>query len=771
MAHGILIDEPSLEEFIQNSIYQSSQFETGANLAKVLLGDKTVEFVSKRIVPAWGKHALYLLNSRMPSGYLLINSEIFTSFPQLPHTLPTPDQVLQIFQRICRLATKRWNNFPLSASESWMRDSEIGIVFPFPIFQYTNFRVAIKQGYRDQRIEKRHGKKILFAFAGNRSDNISPDSNHLSLYSRSFEELIQIRMKVQDKIEQTDKTPTDFGSHSLILAEEIKKPIRYQDFDKWINRLTAIQKRFVTSEEKGPFRIEGPAGTGKTLCLILRAWQLCVRAESHGEECRVLFVSHSDETKTAISFVFDVLGEAKFHSRNKEMFLQTIELCTLQQWCGSLLGPKEITNSQYLDQDALSAKKLRQQFLLDLLKTRLNEDKRSLEYLSPQCKSFFIDENLEYTGEILQHEVGVMIKGRAGQDLDKYLELPKLAYGLPAYSQNDRRFIFSIYRRYQEFLNDMGVYDTDDIVLSALGKLDTPIWRRRRIKEGFDFVIIDETHLFNLNELALFHHVLRQSGQPAIAFSIDRSQAPGERGITTRMVREILTGNPDKDLEINTSVVFRSSPQIVRLAEAITAEGASLFTTFENPLINVSSVITSVDETKTVDPVIWKCPNDEQMIDFAIARVFELCKTIGGRRSDFLLVATNEDLLTLMRKILSESKEGYVEILQRGDLETVEKGSRGNQYIISHPDFVGGLEFKGVFILGVDEGRVPPTANSVTAESKHFLSFKSCNRLYVSVTRARLVVELFYSSERGVSNLLASALDSEVLIEKSLLKP
>jgi hypothetical protein len=76
---------------------------------------------------------------------------------------------------------------------------------------------------------------------------------------------------------------------------------------------------------------------------------------------------------------------------------------------------------------------------------------------------------------------------------------------------------------------------------------------------------------------------------------------------------------------------------------------------------------------------------------------------------------------------------------------------------------VGGLEFKAVLIVGVDESRVPPTEGIVKEESRHFLEFKACNRLYVAISRARLRVELLMSKERGRSKLLEHAVHVEAI--------
>jgi hypothetical protein len=495
---------------------------------------------------------------------------------------------------------------------------------------------------------------------------------------------------------------------------------------------------------------------------MLRAYFLCQEAEKAGKECRVLFIAHSEATRNAIEIMLSSLNE-KSYIRSRDDFAQSIELFTLQEWCGKLLGAKDVSNAQYLDQDALQAKELRKDFIKDIVTECKTKESEAFAYLSENCREFFQSENVEYIAEILQHEIGIMIKGRASESLDAYIGLPQLAYGLPVQIENDRRFVFSLYKRYQKVLNDYGAFDTDDIVLTALGSLDTPIWRRRRATEGYDAVIIDETHLFNLNELSVFHFLVRDLQTPQIIFSIDRSQAPGERGITTKMVKEILAGAARDEVETKTIVIFRCAPEIVKLAEAITAAGATLFTTFENPLLDVFPVLLATDEAGAEAPVYWECANDADMCTLAVHRASQLCNELKCPESDVVIIAMTENLLLPMRSALQGGNRKFIEILRRGDLETVQRGQKERAVFLSHPDYVGGLEFKAVLIVGVDEGRVPPTEGVIRKESRHFLEFKACNRLYVAISRARLRVELLMSKERGRSKLLEHAIHIDAI--------
>lgn len=765
MSYMILVDEQALKECVESSIYQSEHFEAGERLARALCGDTSVTIISQRLVPHWTKDTLYLLQSRTETGYLLFDASVFPNVPQVTQKDGMVADRLVVFQRVCRFALKVWNCLTLSSPmEKWSTKTDCGVVFPFPKSKQTGFRISVRKGYEHRRSTLRHGSRHLFAFAAG-TDEVTSNADHERSYKRAFEGLSDVRTSIEVHIHKVESIPQDHGYHPLVLSGTGHGSIRYQEYDKWLPRLTAEQSNFVTSSTNLPQRVEGPAGTGKTLCLLLRAHHLCRVAAQQQTRCKLLFVSHNDATRDAVRVMLHTLGDPDY-LRDSNDFAQSIEVRTLQEWCGNLLGERDLAQTQYLDQDAIQAKEMRKLLIKDIVSARREKDKTAFEYLSKRCRALFEDENADYLAELLQHEIGVMIKGRASEDIDQYVRLPHLSYCLPAETENDRRFVYALYKEYQRVLNESGVFDTDDIVLTALGRLDTPIWRRRRMTEGYDAIIIDETQLFNLNELSVFHFLLRDIQRPQIVFSIDRSQAPGERGITTKMVREVLTGTNAKDHETRTKLIFRCAPEIVKLAEAVTSAGATLFTTFENPLVDASTLLLASDEAAATVPVYWQCGNDLQMCKWATSRVAHLCNDLKCPPSDVLIVGTSEGLLPMIIQSMNAQSIRHVEILRRGDLETVRRGEQQGAVIISHPDYVGGLEFKAVLIVGVDEGRVPPTEGAIKEESRHFLEFKACNRLYVAISRARLCVEMFFSAQRGPTSLLEHAKAIDALVMK-----
>jgi hypothetical protein len=761
MQHCVLVDEQAIRECVEGQIYQSVLFEAGQSLARALGGCREVGFVSPRLFVRWEKNTLYILRSRAKAGYLLISGSALMNAPQPSGKGDEGSDLLHVFQRICRFALKRWNNMPLVApSEQWLADRSTGVIFPFPRSRSTGFRISVALGPPIQRVEKRHGTKILFAYAGGTAEAALTDEQ-TGVYRAAFEGLSDVRSTVESEVAKASDVPSDPGYHPLILRATPVSPIPFQSYDRWISRLTMEQAAFVLSTSDLPQRVEGPAGTGKTLCLMLRAHFICQEASAKNSECRVLFVAHSEATRNSIEILLSaVCGDKYLNKAGDER--QSIEVCTLQEWCGKFIGEREVGSAQYLDQDAMQAKSLRKELIKEIVVEMRGSFPSVSKYLSKECVEFFEGENVEYIADLLQHEIGVMIKGRAGELLESYLALPPVRYGLPAITEHDRRFVFHVYTRYQDVLKGYGSFDTDDIVLTAIGSLDTPIWRRRRPSEGYDAVLIDETHLFNLNELSIFHMITRRVECPRIIFSIDRSQAPGERGITTKMVREVLSPKSESGDDATVKVLFRCSPPIAKLAEAVTAAGAALFTTFENPLVDYVSLATVRDEEVCEIPKYWECVSDAEMVSFVVARHKKLKRDLKCQSNDILLVGTTAELVTRLRDAVVASGQRCVEIVRRGDLEVVQ-GEQGEAVFVAHPDYVGGLEFVGVLIAGVDDGRVPLADGVVKEESKHFLSFKACNQLYVAVTRARSRVELFMSKERGRSTLMAHAISTSVL--------
>lgn len=381
------------------------------------------------------------------------------------------------------------------------------------------------------------------------------------------------------------------------------------------------------------------------------------------------------------------------------------------------------------------------------------------------------DEEDEAKVTLIQHEISVVIKGRARESLSTYKKIPAITNGLPVKTEADKALIWKIYEYYRDQLVVGGQFDTDDFVITTLSQLSTPIWRRRRSRDGFDMIFVDETHLFNMNELSIFHHLTKSENQFPIAFAVDRSQAIGDRGwaddidVTSLMP---LTKECGAGTVVNVSGIFRCSPDIVNLAFSITSSGASLFTNFQDPMQLAHSNMTFEEEKRAQHPTYIDFSTDEQMIIGAFQAAERMRKSMSSSRGDIVIVAFNEELFyKLKNQALAKNKP--IEILKhRGDFEVMRRAQSISRFVLSLPDYVGGLEFDGVVLVGVDDGRVPPSSPQHHAQSRAYMTFASHNRLYVAVTRARYQVSVLGVQARGPSSILRSALNTGAITRISL---
>ena len=126
------------------------------------------------------------------------------------------------------------------------------------------------------------------------------------------------------------------------------------------------------------------------------------------------------------------------------------------------------------------------------------------------------------------------------------------------------------------------------------------------------------------------------------------------------------------------------------------------------------------------------------------------------------LVAFTDALFRQAEAYASAHNKPTELLKQRGDTDAVRRAKQSGRFVLSTPEYIGGLEFEGVILIGVDDGRVPPSKTMDSVDSANYLSYVSHNRLYVAITRARYRVEVLIVNERGPSPLLQSAIASGV---------
>jgi hypothetical protein len=672
---------------------------------------------------------------------------------------------LLYFQRGLRFAIKYWQSAILSISEKVISGSSKGVIFPFPISRRTDIRLVIDLAPDSDRLTRR-GKagRYLLVFAAEEGEAAGKAEVKLGTFRRFLDDLDSKQEELTASESETDRISIA-GLSSTMLGEIDGKVDPHQAYDTWLHLLTTDQRNFVTSDLVAPKRIDGPAGSGKTVSLSLSATHSMIVAEKAGVDHQAIFITHSEASRRSIETILMSMGGDRFMTTQPSS--RRLQVMTLQGYCADILR-QEISATELVDPDALDAKLLQVMYVEEALRLAKAELPTFERFMSEDFKEYLEQEEQELKVSMLKHEIAVVIKGRSKESFDIYKRVPPLSTGLPIKNEADKGFVWRVYERYREQLEIGGQFDTDDVVLTALSQLSTPIWRRRRARYGFDAVFVDETHLFNMNELSVFHHITKSDVQFPIAFAVDRSQAIGDRGWVNDIDASVLVPGA-KNLQTNKTdlrSIFRSSPDIVNLAFTITSSGANLFTNFEDPLLKAHSNMNYEEEKKAETPFYRDYATDEVMIDSAFTVADEMRSSMATSRGEIAIIAFTEDLFAGLQREAATCGRPVEVLKQRNDNELTNRAKATGRFVLSLPDYVGGLEFDGVVLVGVDEGRVPPTLTSQRSESKAYVTFSAHNRLYVAISRARYRVAILGTKERGASSVLGAAFASLALTKE-----
>ncbi len=753
----IFITYEAIERFASDRFLQSSENEVSNALCQILRL-KSFDWFHNRIHLHKCEKGLvfYTPESSYTKG-LLFDLATFNGF--------SDDQdnrtVINIFQKTIKYAVRYFENLPLASCDRNLPDKPIAIIYPNPFVAALNVPKIVVD--RNSSKYQKKGLNYLTVY------DYSTDSKRFQVsftsLNKAYEEVrsLNFRDLVKEEVKQVS---TIRGFQTTILEYQETNIDSNVGFDNWLNYyLTDVQKNFVCSDIEGPERLEGAAGTGKTLCLILRCIYLLKKSVEENREFHVVFFTHSLSTKEHIERVFrcnweffDICLEKSDESRQK----QSIKIITLQEWSAEHLGTNSISDSEYLDKDASESKVMQIMYIEQAYNTIKNDLWEGTFDLvcSERFKNFINHTPIESILELIRQEISILIKGRASGDFDKYRSIVRPKYSLPLIEDADYRFVFMVFNKYQKALEKIGQYDSDDITLTALGQVDTPIWNRRRIRDGYDVCVIDETHLFNINELSVFHFVNKpydenNGARPKIIFAIDKSQSSGDWGIDDVSISSALRFTENDNKQFNT--VFRSSPDIVNLAYNILTSGATMFTNFENPLSYSSFNFVKEDEMKAIRPQYTLVNDDDDAIVKGVEWAERYCSEHKSPKNHVLIIGTNEILVSQIRKYLEAHNKPFEILQSRSDERAMRKAQEGNKFIISQIDYVGGLEFDSVVIIGVDDGRVPPTKTS-QSEAYHVISYAWHSRMYVAVTRAKYAVKILGDQSRGVSPLLYTSI-------------
>jgi DNA helicase-2/ATP-dependent DNA helicase PcrA len=272
-------------------------------------------------------------------------------------------------------------------------------------------------------------------------------------------------------------------------------------FDKEYERLNLGQKQAVDTVE-GPVMVVAGPGTGKTQVLGMRVANILKK--THAKPSNILCLTFSTSGATAMrERLRDLIGPDAY----------AVTVSTVHGFCASLITRNAPTFSDW------SAKKQ----ISDLEKYQGMQ--KIIDEVSGNTALINPKNPYERIPAILGRISDCKREGKNLKDLlkvaDQYDDAmsSKSKSGTKAHAKNllsakkFREFI-DLFRRYAEFLDEKGLYDYDDMILTVLKVLNAEDWLLQGLQERYQYILVDEAQDLNGAQWAVIDRLTTYDDSP-----------------------------------------------------------------------------------------------------------------------------------------------------------------------------------------------------------------------------------------------------------------
>lgn len=374
---------------------------------------------------------------------------------------------------------------------------------------------------------------------------------------------------------KNDASYVSLGGAIDLGATTFDAVVRHKAYSEWLDNLNLQQRQFLAHRGDHSVKLRGPAGSGKTLALSIKALSELYAAEE--KLTRILFVTHSWAMAEQIDHILNAIDEK---SRASE-----ISVFPLVEIAKSILPRSQSTKTSVLGDDSYTGKSEQLRRISNIL-----EDLRKSEWplFSLGCSTEF-KKRVESSFETpkwnslvwdIMHEFSAVLGAASifpGVNAErKYFAIERMDWMMPLFNEGDKRFVLRAYSEYVNGLKSIKMLTVDQLVNDLLNYLETFAWNYRRDDEGYDLIFVDEFHLFSEQERQVLNYLNRDaSAFPRLYMALDPRQSPYEVYVNFPIseVTSHQSGQAERDLgEVNSfdlTKVHRFSPQILELVKFI----------------------------------------------------------------------------------------------------------------------------------------------------------------------------------------------------------
>ncbi len=465
--------------------------------------------------------------------------------------------------------------------------------------------------------------------------------------------------------------------------------------DVWRVYLHPRQRTLARARTKGPMRVTGGAGTGKTVVALHRAAFL-VREVYTKPDDRVLF------TTFTVNLALD-----------------------LRRQIEKLLEPHELARVEIRNIDALASEYLRSRGEPMRLATSEAQERAWSDVMNVYAVDGF---GLEFC----KSEWRDVVQAQDLRDEEAYVRAVRLSRGLPL-GRRERRLLWPLLRAYRQELQDRGIAEAVEILRHARELVEAAPGPPR-----YRAVVVDETQDFSLEALRLVR-ALAGPERPDDLFLVGdahqriygRPVALGSAGINVR-------GRRSQELRLN----YRTTAAICRWS--LGALGREEVDDLDE---GVASRRGHVSLREGQPPSVHRFEDAAEETAFVVAEVKRLLA--AGTPPEAICITARRSFA--LRDRFLDALE--VEHIPADILDREEPRHPSVRLATMHR--IKGLEFPVVFVVSVNEDEVPLRTPELASDDpvvKHRTEVAERCLLYVAASRARDV--LYVTSHGAPSPIL-----------------
>jgi hypothetical protein len=515
-------------------------------------------------------------------------------------------------------------------------------------------------------------------------------------------------------------------------------------FEQWLDQLKPSQHQVLDIAHGNSIRIVGPAGSGKTLMLCLRALSQVREAERDGQPIRALFATHSwamaeriDDTLTGL---------------NAGQPVSSITVYPFLQILNEIVGGSILRGLRLLGDDSTDGRRLQISYLSESVAAVGATDRAILraQGLSTMCASA-LEENGPARSEVVENlyeEInGVLLaEGLIPGDRRKeeeYLSRVRPDDLPPFPLRGDRAMVLLAYRDFLSRLREREFITTDQLVSDATKVLETFAWGVKRESEGFDLILIDELQLFDAQERFALALLASSPDDTAFVTAEDPSQGLFS-SISPAWQKDVPSRRARRQVELTAPLRF--TPGILSFVY-------HLYLAF--PLNAHALSIEALDSQEGRPHVVRETSAED-----AVGRACEFARTVAHQltaTSRLAVISVDGSAASIASSLRRAGMSNTVEILSLDDVDKLSYARRA--VVVGEWQFLGGTQFTHVIVVG---------AHGVAGKST-FMRVRELTALYVACSRAAQWLCLVLAGD--VHPQVSQAIEDGLLVDSNAPTP